>query len=1491
MQTITAVATAIDGVGNTSSSTPLLVDVVDPTGAFDPVFGINGSLLPDEEILGSYPPFDDRTKVYITLPGGKREAYSFKPKMVEETADGSLGIFAKYFYDPVFESEKGSTNKLTLEYNGYVRQLENGRFTNPIGSSPFNPADGYYGGVYVLTTKDGTKYRIDAATGDLLTVKDTNGNTLTYSDDAIVSSTGEQITFERDANGRIVSVKDPAGSLVTYGYDANGDLLSVSDRENNTTRMVYDTSYDDPNYVGTQDVGRVKRSHYLREIIDPLGRVGARTEYDETGRLKQIVNVNGQAVDMGYDLANDRQIVKDQLGNETVYVYDDRGNVLTEIDAIGKITKRSYDENNNVLEETVISDRSGPTGYKTKYTYDKQNNQLTQTNALGETIYSTYGANSRLLTETDSIGRTTTNRYDDRGNLTETIDASGKSSGYTYAASGLLRSVRDAAGKETSLGYDQRGNVFQVTDASGNATNYTYNRRGDKLSETRSRTKVDGTIETLVSRWTYDNEGRMTSTTDPLGRVSTYEYDKLGRQISMTDALGRSSRSVYNEKGELVESIAPDSTPNDLSDNPRMRMVYDAAGRKISEIDVLGRETRYVYDKVGRLVETILPDMTVSDWSDNGRSKTEYYSDGLVKAQIDLRGNRTEFRYDALGRQIAVIAADLTPNDVSDNPTTRYVYDKAGQQSSVTDALGRSTKYVYDNLGRMVKTVFADESFTSQEYDTLGRRVGAIDQNGKRTEYRYDDLGRLTGVKNAIGDWTSYGYNAQGQLMSMADAEGRITRYEYDSLGRRADTYLPLNQRSSQTYDEVGNLKTSTDFNGKTITYGYDAQNRLIEKSFADGTKVTYSYTFNGLQDKVTFLSAIGTVTAIYDYDYDVRDRLIKRTDTIDGVARAIEYGYDIGSNRTSVTTASGTTTYTYDERNRLDLVKQNGVLAADYDYDAISNLNQTTFGNGTRENRSYDTLNRLTTLETKRLGDNTPLSKYVYTLDKVGNRKSVTETQNGQGRSIAYTYDDLYRLTKESIVDSVNSDRSSSYVYDKVGNRLGKTVNGVTTAYVYDGNDRLLNEKVNGTAIVTYGYDGNGSTIAKTENGQTSTYVWNDDKRLVSATVNGKAISYTYNDQGIRVSSTVDGVETRYLLDEGITANVWEEYSPNGTVQASYVYGYDLISQVRSGVSSFYLVDGLGSTRLLTDTQGQVLNAYGYEAFGETVSQSGTATNAYQYAGEQFDGAIGDYYLRQRFYDPSSGRFGRMDTFEAGISNPSRSHKYTYAWNNPVIWTDPSGFYSNITEILQVLNLAAIITNTSQALYNSYRALTAPTEEEARSATIQAGFNTLGVFLGISGGGFLGGGGSLALSSGSAQVVPAVVSRGEIIAGVAIPVAQSIFSITSGIGAGGFSNNIGVNDEHVNKSKHCLADLAPTWIEQRQLLVDAVSQIVSSSSFPGNVNTQGKFNGRTVYNATTQIQNSQGSLITTEIRFRQNPGGSYEIGTAFVPKDFCSSP
>jgi hypothetical protein len=161
----------------------------------------------EEEILGIYPAFNDRTKVFITLPGGTRQAFSFKAEQVTEVDGQSLGYASRFFFKPTFVGDKGVTSTLTLEDGSFfTRSAQNGEYVN-FQIRPFHPSNGVGQGVYVLKTKDGTKYRIDAETGDLLTVEDTNGNKLTYSDDGIVSSTGQKVTFERDGSGRIKSVK------------------------------------------------------------------------------------------------------------------------------------------------------------------------------------------------------------------------------------------------------------------------------------------------------------------------------------------------------------------------------------------------------------------------------------------------------------------------------------------------------------------------------------------------------------------------------------------------------------------------------------------------------------------------------------------------------------------------------------------------------------------------------------------------------------------------------------------------------------------------------------------------------------------------------------------------------------------------------------------------------------------------------------------------------------------------------------------------------------------------------------------------------------------------------------------------------------------------------------------------------------------------------------------------------------------------------------
>jgi YD repeat-containing protein len=137
-----------------------------------------------------------------------------------------------------------------------------------------------------------------------------------------------------------------------------------------------------------------------------------------------------------------------------------------------------------------------------------------------------------------------------------------------------------------------------------------------------------------------------------------------------------------------------------------------------------------------------------------------------------------------------------------------------------------------------------------------------------------------------------------------------------------------------------------------------------------------------------------------------------------------------------------------------------------------------------------------------------------------VGHRRVVTE-QNG--RKVEYEYDDLYRLTKETIFAPAGAvERTISYGYDAVGNRLTKTdsVGGVT-AYTYDDNDRLLKEELrqNGVLVgsVEYGYDANGNTTRKIENGtQETVYTWNQEKRLVAVqTPAGENISYAYDAEG----------------------------------------------------------------------------------------------------------------------------------------------------------------------------------------------------------------------------------------------------------------------------------------------------------------------------------------------------------------------------------------
>jgi RHS repeat-associated protein len=296
-----------------------------------------------------------------------------------------------------------------------------------------------------------------------------------------------------------------------------------------------------------------------------------------------------------------------------------------------------------------------------------------------------------------------------------------------------------------------------------------------------------------------------------------------------------------------------------------------------------------------------------------------------------------------------------------------------------------------------------------------------------------------------------------------------------------------------------------------------------------------------------------------------------------------------------------------------------------------------------------------------------------------VGNRTQVIENS---GRTVNYLYDALNRLTQEAIVDPSLGNRTIDYTFDLVGNRLSRndSVAGVTS-YVYDANNRLTQTTL-GSVVTEFTYDDNGSMIRRSNSSETSVYSWVSDgeNRLASVTTTQgnltKQVEFLYDAQGTRVAVIEDGDRTNYLTGWSLP-QVLLEYDEQGNILKDYAYGDGLIRSRTGGTEVFYHMDGLGSTRMLTDATGNVSDRYNYDAYGVLLTHAGANNNSFLFAGEQRDSATGLDYLRARYYDPDLGRFISKDPFSGFITDPMSQHDYQYAHANPVRFTDPTGYFS----------------------------------------------------------------------------------------------------------------------------------------------------------------------------------------------------------------------
>ena len=130
--------------------------------------------------------------------------------------------------------------------------------------------------------------------------------------------------------------------------------------------------------------------HHLMEVRDPRGVQAVRNEYDDDGRLIATIDARGHRIEFAHDLSNNREVVLDRKGRQSVLLYDDYGNVTATtrfLDGRAITTASEYTDANNPDKPTKVTDALG---HSTHFVYDGNGSPTQITDALGHVTQITY---------------------------------------------------------------------------------------------------------------------------------------------------------------------------------------------------------------------------------------------------------------------------------------------------------------------------------------------------------------------------------------------------------------------------------------------------------------------------------------------------------------------------------------------------------------------------------------------------------------------------------------------------------------------------------------------------------------------------------------------------------------------------------------------------------------------------------------------------------------------------------------------------------------------------------------------------------------------------------------------------------------------------------------------------------------------------------------------------------------------------------------------
>lgn len=771
-----------------------------------------------------------------------------------------------------------------------------------------------------------------------------------------------------------------------------------------------------------------------------------------------------------------------------------------------------------------------------------------------------------------------------------------------------------------------------------------------------------------------------------------YSYDENTGNLVMKSNYAYREYYEYNDKNSITRFA---NNKGEIYD-----YVYQSDGV------TLNQKIYYTFNRTGSFPGQLLYDYPFGEINIENK---------IVKTLV----NQTSYSYNSQGLLISSTSMGSNPS-AAGILNNSYTYETGsgskifGATLTETDSLGYVTRYFYDNSN--------------------GNLLAQIDvESGSGYVYDYDVFGTLVSVIPATGNATSY--------TEVANAEN--VNYEYNPNTHRLHQITTASTEYTFAYDNFGNSTGVTAGDNTLATYEYYPNNGKLKKiNYGNGFSEDYVYNTLEMLSEIWY-TVDGTRTKAYSYTYNKDGTLSEFENHLDGTTIEYEYDYQgrfISSRETNSSNANYKNDYVvnnYNEDGRvyrattsLNYLSTSGWNNKDIIEQYIYNKNGTLDderifylpSTGIVTSYSYDIFNRVTSVDRRTDdfvyitdyeyysdGSNTSYlvgryestvgsstTTYSYEYDSGGNITSITQG----GKEVTYSYDNLGQLVRE-----YDGKFTRNYTYDDAGNitsiertwysdvheeiityalnpTLPRPVTTTTTLSYTDSQWGDLLTSYNGTTI-TYDQIGNPITYY---NGSAYTFTWTG-RQLTGAAKGSTNMSFTYNDDGIRTSKTVNGVVHTYQLNGSqIVAESWGDklivylYDASG---APIGMMYRTTSYAINTFDVFWFEKNLqGDIVAVYNSTGTKVASYNYiDAWGNhsaSYTNGGASTgaqyNPFRYRGYYYDTDLGMYYLQSRYYDPNTCRFINADGYVSTGQGLTGYNMFAYCNNNPVNYVDYSG-------------------------------------------------------------------------------------------------------------------------------------------------------------------------------------------------------------------------